>query len=576
MGWTDRIKGWLRGGGAEVAVIEGSRGVAQGSPDAIQVIPKDIDPVILPFVHGNSPMDLLAGQLRVGNSLLEKYVDFEMMDDTPELSTVLDICADDATVVDVRRNHCVWPVGSDRVARDVMADLLYKRLRAEDDAWGTIRTMCKYGIAPAEIVAGDKGVVGLNYLPPATVRKVLDHKGVTLGYVQSVTGNFSTVTSETFPKLLKERHDGPNKDGIVVFQPWEIVWWQMPSRQVRAPYGVSVLDSARWPWKRLTMLEDAAVVFRLTKAPSRFAVYVECGQIPPRERMAYVRQVKQLWRKNKVLDPATGQIDFRANPAGMDEDLFIPVTDGKEATRVDTLQGPDFNIIDDLEYFRDKVMAATPVPNSYLGIKDQEITRAALSQKDVMFARSEMRLQRQYMKGLMQVARLHFALLDVDPDQVDVALDMTVPSSILEMSQIEAGNARAALAQGCADFYDRRTILVEVMGKSEAEAEAIIRARREDAEAQADLDAETQKKLMGAQMGGGLEGGIGAPESPEGAGEEQPGAEEFAQETEAMRKRLDTLAESLDRMGVTARRTEQRVQRLPVEVRRMLRAVVNQ
>ncbi len=486
-------------------------------------------------------------------------------------STVLDICADDATVQDVRRNHCIWPTGNDRVARDIMADLLYRRLRVEDDAWGTIRTTCKYGQVPAEIVAGPQGVIGLNYLPPATVRKVLDHKGVTLGYVQSVTGNFGVVNSETFPALLKERADGPNKDGIVVFAPWEVVWWQMPARQVRAPYGVSTLDSARWPWKRLTMLEDAAVVYRLTCSPSRYAVYVECGQMPPRERLAYLNQVKQMWKKKKVIDPSTGQLDFRANPLGMDETLFIPVSEGRESTRVDVLQGPDYNLIDDLEYFRNKMMSATPVPKSYLGMSEPEVTRSSLSQRDVMFARSEMRLQRQYMAGVMQVARLHFALLDVDPDQLDVGLDMTVPSSVLEMAQIEAGNARAALAQGVADFYDRRTILIEVMGKSESEAEAIIRARREDAEAQATLDAQTQAKLMGAQMGG-VEGGIGAPQSPEGAGE-QPGAEEVAQETEAMRKRLDALSENLDRMGVTARRTEERVQRLPVEMRRMLRAV---
>lgn len=569
MGWTDRIKLWFAGSSK---TLDDARGVAQGSPDAIQVLPQDVNPVIVPLVHGNSAIDALGGQLRVGTDLLSRYIDFEIMDDYDVISSSLDVYADDATVQDVRRNHCIWPVGGDQVARDVMADLLYRRLKVEDDSWGTIRTTSKYGQAVAEIVAGPKGVVGLNYLPPATVRKVLDHKGRTLGYVQSITGNFGTVNTDTFPKLLKERAEGPNKDGIIVFAPWEVVWWQMPSRQVRAPYGVSALEAARWPWKRLVMLEDAAVVYRLTRAPARFAVYVECGQMPPRERLAYLNQVKQLWKKRKVIDPTTGQIDFRSNPAASDEDLFIPVSDGREATRVDVLAGPDYNIVDDLEYFRAKLMAALRIPKSYMGT-DAEISRASLSAQDVMFARTEMRLQRQYMAGLMQVARLHFALLDVDPDQVDVELDMTVPSSILEMAQIETGNALAALAQASADFLDRRTILVDVMGRTEAEAEAIIRARGEDATAQANMDAETQKKLMGAQMGAGVEGGIGAPQSPEGAGEpdeEEDGGQAAAQETEAMRKRLDALSESLDRMGVTARRTEERMKKLPRELRRMV------
>lgn len=563
MGWTDRVKAWFGAGDAAVPadVAAAARGVAQGSPDAITVRPREAGPVVGPYVDGGNGgvLDQLAGQLRVGGDLLSRYIDYEMMDDTGLLSAALDVYADDATVTDVRRNHLIWPVGNDRVARDLMADLLYKRLKVEDDAWAGIRTMCKYGNMAAEIVAGPKGVLGLNYMPPATVRKVLDHKGQVLGYVQSVTGDFGGVTSENFEQLLKERAAGPNKDGLVVFAPWEVVWWQMPSKQVRAPYGVSVLDAARWTWKRLTMLEDAAIVYRLQRAPARYAIYVECGQMPPRERIPYLQQVKQLWKKKKVIDPATGQLDFRASPMASDEDLFIPVTDGREQTRVDVLAGPEYNIIDDLEYFRAKLVAETRVPKPYMGL-GEDVGRQQLSQQDVMFCRTAMRVQKQYMAGIMQVARLHFALLDVDPDRVDMGLDMSVPSSILEMSQMEAANSRAALAQASADFLDRRTILVDVLGRTEAEAEAIIRARRTDAMAQASMDAATQAAMMG---GAGLEGGIGAPESDEDA------MAQAAEVPEAMRQRLDRLSEELDRMGVTARRTEERMQRLPRELRRL-------
>jgi hypothetical protein len=109
------------------------------------------------------------------------------------------------------------------------------------------------------------------------------------------------------------------------------------------------------------------------------------------------------------------------------------------------------------------------------------------------------------------------------------------------------------------------------LGRTEAEAESIIRARREDAEAQASLDAEGQAKLMGAQTGG-VEGGIGAPQSPEDAGapEEDDGGQAAAQESKSMKKRLDALAESLDVQLITAKRMEKNLKRLPVELRRMV------
>lgn len=559
--WTDRVRSWWkeRGGGTAGE----ARGVGQGSPDAIRVVAPDAGPIVAPMLHGDGLTDGLGAQLNLGTDLLSKYIDLELMDEYPPLSAVLDVYADDATVVDVQQRHAIWATGNDRLARELANDLLYRRLRVEEDLWSDVRTMSKYGNAPAEILAGEKGVVGLNYLPPASVRKVLDHRGQVLGYVQAVTTTgFSTVTSENFARLLKERGDGPNKDGVVVFAPWEVVWWEMPAKQTRAPYGESVLSAARWAWKRLIMLEDAAIQFRLTKAPSRFCVYVEVGHMPPNQQLKYLRDVKNQWKKRKVIDPATGQLDWRPSPAGLDEDLFIPVVDGREQSRVDVLQGADFNIIDDLEYFRGQMMSATRVPKNYINMGD-EISRASLSQADVMFARTAMRVQRQFVRGVRQVQRLHFALLGVDPDETDVGFDMTVPSSVLEMSQIEAGNSRAALAAACADFYDRKTILVQVLGKSAAEAEAIIRARKADFAAQASMEGAAQVAMMGADAG------VGNPEAQE-AGQE-PEADDAAEAAavEALGRRLAQLVEDVERLGATARRTDENVRELP---RRLARA----
>lgn len=543
------------------AIMNDGRGVAQGSPDAINVKLGKKGQVV-PWERGEGAYEGMSGAMNVGYDLLSRYIDYEQMDDYSELSATLDVYADDATTIDAHRRHMIWATGDDAMVRDIVDDLLYRRLDVEADAWSTIRTMAKYGQGIAEIIANENGVVGLNYLPPASMRKVLDHKGIVQGYVQSTTGNFTGMDAVKFAELMATRNKdaGPTKDGWVVFAPWEIVWWQIPSKQVRAPYGVSVFDAARWAWKRLTMLEDSAIVNRITKN-SRYVYYVDTQDMPPREATSYLQQVKQMAKKKKVVDPQTGQIDFRFNAQAQDEDVYVPVRGGREATRIDVLPGIDIEFTDLLEYFRAKMFAALRVPKNYFGM-DQEVTRANLSQMDVMFARTVMRIQRMYMTGLLQVVRLHLALLDVDPDSYNVGLDMTTPSTILEMSQIEVGNARAALAQGMGDYYDKRSILTKVFGETDLDADNIVRAKQKEGLDEMQSQGEVQNRI--ASMMGGQEGGTGEDDgTPEDTEEAPVSAEEF----QFTMKRLERLID--ERMGQVKRETD----RIGQETRQVPRAL---
>jgi hypothetical protein len=161
-------------------------------------------------------------------------------------------------------------------------------------------------------------------------------------------------------------------------------------------------------------------------------------------------------------------------------------------------------------------------------------------------------------------------------------MDMAVPSSILEMSQVEAGNARAALAAACADFLDRRTILVQVLGYSEAEAEAILRARKADYQAQVGLEAAGQAAMMGAAPGAeGAEGSEGVGSVP--GAETEPEEMQSAKEELAMRRMARLMASGVDRsvqdlsedvarLGRAVRRTDDNVRRLPRVVQRALAA----
>jgi hypothetical protein len=400
------------------------------------------------------------------------------------------------------------------VVRDIINDLLDRRLRIEDDIWAAIRTFTKYGNAYAEVITNEKGVLGLNWLPPPTMRRIVDQRGTLIGFVQDPSGEFGfNLTTREDLDRLRTQQGGPAQNNAVFFQSWEVVHWRLRGKQMRALYGFGVLDSARWVWKRLLMLEDSSLTNKLLKAPARFAFYIDTGEIPPREARAAVDEVRRRYKKKRIIDPSTGKLDFRFNPLEITEDFFIPTRGGKESTRIETLAGPDYDDTGVLEYFRKKLYASIRIPPQYLG--GTEVTnRAALVQEDVNFARMVQRIQREFVAGLNQVVRVHLAALNIDPDSVKWDLRMPVPSSLFEMQQVEVWNARAGLAAALQPFFTGPWIMANIFHLSDEDALFAAEAKAHETEAQALAQASVQADILQRFPELGPEGAmaLGAPQ----------------------------------------------------------------
>jgi hypothetical protein len=256
----------------------------------------------------------------------------------------------------------------------------------------------------------------------------------------------------------------------------------------------SVLEPARWIWKRLMLLEDAALVYRLQRAPERYAFYVDTGDLPPPEALAYVNRVRQNFKKTKYVNPSTGKVDLKFNPLSQDEDFFIPVRKGAESNRVEVLGAPSWQHMEDIEYFRDKLFAALKIPKSYLG-QEEGVNRATLGSQDVRFARTVLRIQRELRNGMGKVTRVHLAALNVDPKSVEYDIHMTVPSAIFELAQLEVRNARADLAGRMREFVSLRWMLNKIFGMSDSEIEEIIKERGDDVVREAEEQAKAQQAV---------------------------------------------------------------------------------
>ena len=431
---------------------------------------------------GRSPF---VDYLYLEQDLVARYIEYEEMDDYPEVGVALDIYADDATVPAADDETVIWGYSADKDVKEEIDHVLAK-VNAHDDIWAQVRTLCKYGDVYAEIVLGDapkEGVIGVNFLPPPTVRRIEHPKLGLLGFMQNPTGMFpSDLTS--FWNFWSQHAERPGKTSAgmakayrahaqnfskfstaVMFEDWEVIHWRMRGKHLRSIYGHPVIEPARWPWRRLALMEDAAIFYKLERTPSRHAFYIDIGSDDARRGRKKLQDARRDLSRKRYVD-SSGNLDTRFNILAPDEDFFIPVRDGKRLTDVELLQGADFSETDTLDYFRKKLVSSLKVPQSYMGSSEGE-ARNMLSSEDIRFARTEMRVQQATRRGWHKLMRVHFAAQgrQVKPEDYDVR--MAVPSQILDLARSEVMSAKADLASRLQEIVGTKWVITNVLGFSE-------------------------------------------------------------------------------------------------------------
>jgi len=422
----------------------------------------------------------------------------------------------DATQPDIDTGKTVWVHSQDEAIRDMADVLLNKRLRIEDDIWSMVYTTVKMGNNYEEVLITDNGVVGLNSLPCPTMRRVEQSNGSIIGYVQDITGKFTQDASDLRGMLAGQ---AKVPDHVALFEEWQVLHTRLRGTARRTPYGFGVADGARWIWKRLVLLEDSMLIYKLTRAPARFAFYIDVTDIPSDKVESFLRKAKQDLRKQKLVNPRTQRLDMRFNPMDNMEDFFIAVRENRELARVEVLQGPDYQATEDVEYFQRKLHGVLKIPRNYLGQEDAVPARSILSYEDVRAARVTMGVQREVRNSIRRLIQIDLAARGVNPFQQDLQVMMTIPSGIYELAHNEIKNARADFATRVQPFVSMRYIQERVLKLTDDEIEKIDKQREEDQKKEAE-HAKAMADAGGDPGGGGAAGGM--PGMDSGLGVEGP------------------------------------------------------
>lgn len=378
----------------------------------------------------NDPSFMLE-QTNVQINRLERYKDYDQMDEVGEISLALDMYADEASLRDPERNHSVFVKTSSKRLKDEIEEFLYETLNIDAQIRPMVRYLAKHGDFAAEIIPTQNrdGVVSFKPMHIYNFTRVETKYGDLVGFFHQENG-----------------------EEPVYYHPWQVIHIRLTSfEQVFHPYGKSILDGARRDFRRLRLMEDAALVYRLVRAPEKRLFKVPVGNLPPKEREQYIQIIARRFKKNKFIDPTTGALNENYAPHIQDDDYWVPVTSDGNGVDVETLSGGEnLDAIADIEYFKKKMVAALKIPFHRVGLGDAEGDPGkSIASQSPEFAKAVQWLQDQIIVGLKKMVLVHLTLKGYTvQDMKDFELGMTSASAIDELYRIETWASRVDIMGG--------------------------------------------------------------------------------------------------------------------------------
>lgn len=126
---------------------------------------------------------------------------------------------------------------------------------------------------------------------------------------------------------------------------------------------ISPLHKCLKPLNQLRLLEDSAVIYRITRAPERRVFFIDVGKLPKKKADAYVQKLIRGFKSKVYYDANTGQLSTKRNVLSMIQDYYLPTNSDQKGTKIETLEGgQQLGEIDDIVYFKKKLYKSLKVP----------------------------------------------------------------------------------------------------------------------------------------------------------------------------------------------------------------------
>jgi hypothetical protein len=394
------------------------------------------------------------------SSKLQLYADYEAMDLDAILSSALDIYADECTVKAPNGELLVIKSENDQIKK-ILYNLFYDILNVDYNLWPWTRNLTKYGdfYLHLDIEEG----IGIVNVTPMSAYEIRREEGYDPANPYATRFVYEG-SHKTYSKTVKQ-----------TFESYEIAHFRLLSDTNFLPYGRSMIEAARKIFKQLTLMEDAMLISRIMRAPERRIFKIDVGNIPPHEVDQHIQNIIGKMKKVPYIDQATGEYNLEFNMQNMLEDFYLPVRGSDSGTSIENLPGlSNEGQIDDIEYLRNKMMAALKIPKAFLGYDEGVEGKSTLAAEDIRFARTIERVQRIITAELTKIAIIHlFAQGFTDEDLIDFDIQLVSPSIIYEKQKVDLLTTKMSLAKDMLDstLFSRKHIYEIIFGMTSEEWE---------------------------------------------------------------------------------------------------------
>lgn len=396
---------------------------------------------------------------------MDLFRDYDTMDMDPIIASALDIYADECLTYNEMGKMLTVHSNNNNV-KQILENLFDEILNIRFNLWSWVRNMCKYGDFFLKLyITPEYGIYMVEPISAYNVERIENSDPYNKRYVKFQLRPTDTTQAE-------------------ILENYEMAHFRLLSDSNFLPYGKGMIEGARRVWKQLSLMEDAMLINRVMRAPEKRIFYTDIGNIPPAEVDNYMEKLISKMKKVPYMDETTGEYNLRFNLQNMVEDYYIPVRGGDSGTKIDTLPGMEWTGTEDIEYLRNKMMAALKIPKAFLGYEEGISGKATLASEDVRFARTIQRLQRIICSELSKIAIVHlYAQGYRDDSLVDFELELTNPSTIFEKEKIEIWSDKVAVATDMVEnkFFSYDWIYKNIFNMSEDDAKEVRAQIVEDA-----------------------------------------------------------------------------------------------
>ena len=295
-----------------------------------------------------------------------------------------------------------------------------------------------------------KGITEVRYIDPLKIKKVREVKK------EKGSPTLPDVVTGTEEYYVYQEKSGYGQNGSTTSQGLKIAKdaiTYVPSGLIDGNTGkvLSYLHKAIKPVNQLRMIEDALVIYRISRAPERRIFYIDVGNLPKVKAEQYLKDVMNRYRNKLVYDASTGEIRDDRNQMSMLEDFWLPRREGGRGTEITTLPGgSNLGEIEDIIYFQRKLYRSLNVPISRLEAEQNfSLGRATeITRDELKFTKFVQRIRKKFTPLFTDILRTQLLLKgiiaseDWDLMQEHIQYDFLQDGHFAELKEAELINDR--------------------------------------------------------------------------------------------------------------------------------------